>query len=95
MHDRIATCFEELDFQGAISGFPRKILDGRIYLKIGIFIVFIEFGPDPEILDVKVFGSKKKNISEDPAQMPEILVLEVGSIAPAIDLDGKCVPFPP
>jgi hypothetical protein len=44
---------------------------------------------------VKVLGRKKKNITEDPTQVPKILVFEVGAIAPAINLDGESVPFAP
>jgi hypothetical protein len=86
---------EKLHFQRTIPCSPGKILDGDVHLEMSIPVVLIEIGPDPEILDVEVFCRKKKHIAEDPAQVPKILVLEVGSIAPAINLDGKGVPLAP
>ncbi len=60
--------------------------DPQRQFETGILIVRIEEGVDLEVADVQVGDREQEDIAKDAAEAPEVLALEIGAVAVAIDL---------
>ena len=89
MRHRFAVGIEQRD--GQLAGresLIAVIADGGADLHRGILILRIEVGADAEIADVHLGRAPERDVAEDAAQPPHVLILQVAARAVAIDLDG-------
>ena len=67
----------------------RIVVQLNTELEIGILILGIQLRRDFKIADVHVGRGPEIHVAEDAAHPPEILVLQIGSVAPAEVLDRQ------
>ena len=85
--DPLAPDIEQGDLQGhGGTAFGPIVANLGSHQQLGVPILRVQLASDPEVTDVDLGPRNQVDIAKNPAQTPEVLVLQIGAIAPAIDL---------
>ncbi|MNI49766.1 hypothetical protein D3C73_1043930 [compost metagenome] len=82
----------QLHFNRIWASFCMKIIFNlHIHIQFRISIMLIQAGMDKKVGNVHGRGRIEIDITENPAEPPEILILQPACITPAVDLNRQLV----